>query len=121
MKENAKCILDIINTSNSHMTAEEIYLEMKKRSHKVVLATVYNNLHSLHEKGLIQKVTVEGSPDRYDRMERHDHLVCKRCGALTDIYLEDITESLKDQLNQDFISYDLRVNYICEDCRNQEN
>ena len=59
-------------------------------------------------------------PDRYDRIEKHDHLVCKRCGKLADINLEDLTEALQKQVQVPLLSYDLKLMYLCDDCRKQE-
>ena len=121
MTANAKLILNIINNSDSHLTAEQIYLKIKETSSKTVLATVYNNLKTLHESELIRKVSVEGCPDRYDKVIRHDHLVCKRCGRLTDILLEDLTVKLKNEIREEILSYDLKISYICSDCRQAEH
>lgn len=117
MTRYAKMILDIINNSSDHLTAEQIYLILKNKNEKVVLATVYNNLAVLYKEGLIRKVLVEGSTDHYDRVKRHDHLVCKNCGKIMDITLDDLTATLQKQLGFNIDSYDLRVNYFCEDCR----
>ena len=117
MTRYAKMILDIINNSSDHLTAEQIYLILKNKNEKVVLATVYNNLAALYKEGLIRKVLVEGSTDHYDRVKRHDHLVCKNCGMIMDITLDDLTATLQKQLGFNIDSYDLRVNYFCEDCR----
>lgn len=117
MTRYAKMILDIINNSSDHLTAEQIYLILKNKNEKVVLATVYNNLAALYKEGLIRKVLVEGSTDHYDRVKRHDHLVCKNCGKIMDITLDDLTATLQKQLGFNIDSYDLRVNYFCEDCR----
>ena len=67
MTKNARYILEIINHSTVHLTAEQIYLRLREKNAKAVLATVYNNLSSLYEQGLIRKVCVEGCPDRYDK------------------------------------------------------
>ena len=40
-------ILDIILNSTQHPTAEQIFMEMKKKNSKIVQATVYNNLKTL--------------------------------------------------------------------------
>lgn len=120
MTQNAAVILDMINSSNEHLTAEQIYLRLKENSSKMVLATVYNNLNVLLAQGLVRKVSVEGYPDRYDRIKRHDHLICKRCGKLSDIILEDLMPKLQGQIDNDIISYDLKVSYICPDCKKAE-
>lgn len=117
MSKYAKLILQLINESSGHMTAEQIFLELKKTEPKVVQATVYNNLNMLHREGLIRKVSMEGSPDRYDKIKKHDHLVCKKCGALSDISFHDLTEGLEEQLGEGILSYDLKVFYLCPKCR----
>ena len=120
MTKNARYILEIINNSTEHLTAEQIYLRLREKNAKAVLATVYNNLSTLYEQNLIRKVCVEGYPDRYDKTVRHDHLVCKKCGKLSDITLEDLTEKLQKQIGVPMISYDLKINYICEECLAKE-
>lgn len=116
MTKNARCILEIINSSKEHLTAEQIYLRLQEKNPKAVLATVYNNLSSLYEQGLIRKVSVSGYPDRYDATKPHDHLVCKKCGRLSDIKLPDLTKQLQQQLDVPMLSYDLQINYICTEC-----
>lgn len=113
-------IYRIITDSSNHLTVEQIYTEIKKKYPKIVLATVYNNVNKLWKTGLIHKVSVENMPDRYDRIVKHDHLVCQRCGALSDISFEDLTDSLRRQLGEDFLSYDLKVFYLCPECRKKE-
>ncbi len=120
MTKYEKDIFAIINTSRDHLTVEQIFQRLKEKHPQVVLATVYNNLNRLLEEGLIRKVSVEGMPDRYDKMEKHDHLVCQCCGKLSDVTLEDLTASLKKQLGDDVLSYDLKVFYICPACREKE-
>ena len=106
-------IYNIINTSTEHLTVEQIYAELKKEYPKVVLATVYNNVNKLWKARLIRKVSIENMSDRYDRIVKHDHLICQRCSKLTDISFEDLTASLREQMGEEFLSYDLKVFYIC--------
>lgn len=117
MTKYEKEIYDIISHSYSHLTAEQIYEILKKKFPNVVLATVYNNLNKLYKNDFIRKLSIEGMPDRYDRTERHDHIVCRDCGKLSDIKFEDLTGSIKRQFKNDFLSYDLKVFYICPECK----
>ena len=119
MTKYAQQILDIINTCSDHLTAGQIYLRLKASNSKIVLATVYNNLNLLCQQDRIRKVSLEGYPDRYDKIVKHDHLVCKKCGALSDIRLSDFTAQLQKQIPEKIISYDLKVNYICPSCRSK--
>ncbi len=113
-------IYHIIINSVKHLTVEQIYAEMKNKYPQIVLATVYNNVNRLWKAKMIRKISIENMPDRYDRLTRHDHLVCQKCGKLADITFEDLTASLRRQLGEDFFSYDLKVFYLCPDCRKQE-
>lgn len=110
-------IYSIVNAFPQHLTVEEIFHRVRERYPRVVLATIYNNVNRLWEAGLIRKVTVPGKPDRYDRVQPHDHLVCKRCGRLADTRFHDLTGQLREELGEDFLFYDLKVFYLCPQCR----
>ena len=99
MKKNADLILETVLQSSAHMTAEEIHAALRDSGHRMALATVYNNLAQLHSEGRIRKVCVEGHPDRYDKMIRH------------------LTKLLQSQTDEELLSYDLQVSYICPACR----
>lgn len=119
MTKYAKKILEIINASHSHITAEQIFERLRETYPAVVLATVYNNLNRLCEENRIRNVSVEGMPDRYDHIQRHDHLVCKKCGRLLDIDLGDLTTQLENKAGIPILSYDLKLLYICEHCQKE--
>lgn len=85
------------------------------------MATVYNNLSYLCEQGLIRKISVDGYSDRYDKIEKHNHLICKKCGKISDIMLEDLTSKLQNQTDISILSYELKLNYICDECLDNEN
>lgn len=120
MTKYSKGILEIVNGADVHMTAEQIFLMMKKRYPAIVMATVYNNLNSLCARGMIRRLTMEGQPDCYDRTLRHDHLVCRCCGGLQDVFIGDLTHRLREETGLDIDSYDLRISYVCGECRKNE-
>lgn len=117
MTRYRKSILEMINTSADHLTAEQIFFALKERFPSVVMATVYNNLNYLYEQGYIRRISLEGQPERYDKNTRHDHLICRRCGKLADITLSDLTADLERQIGFPIDGYDLKIQYICPACR----
>ena len=121
MTKYAKKILEIVESSNDHLTAEQIFMQLRETYPTVVLATVYNNLNRLWEENRIRKVSLEGMADRYDRIRRHDHLVCKKCGRLLDVDLGDLTAQLEEKAGISILSYDLKLLYLCEACRKNLN
>ena len=72
MTKYEKKIYDIINLSVEHLTVEQIFWQVKEEYPRVVLATIYNNVHRLKEAGLIRQISVEGMPERYDRARKHE-------------------------------------------------
>lgn len=119
MTKNNKLICDIVNTADDHPSADQIFMRAKQQNPKVVLATVYNNLNSLVNDGKIRRISIAGKPDCYDNIVRHDHVVCIKCGTVSDIMIDDITEEIKEKLGDGFVSYDLSVSYICGKCREE--
>ena len=120
MPKYAEEILAAVTELQRHPTAEQVFLEMKREHPRIALGTVYKHLNGLAGEGLLLRITEPGSPDRYDRTERHDHLICSRCGKITDVRLPDMQERIREALGQEILSYDLRIRYICPACREQE-
>lgn len=116
MTKYTKKILEIVESSRSHLTAEQVFEQLREAYPSVVLATVYNNLNRLWEEDRIRKISVEGMPDRYDRIVRHDHLVCRKCGRLLDVDLGDLTEQLEKKAGIPILSYDLKLVFLCQAC-----
>ena len=87
MPKYAEEILAAVTELQQHPTAEQVFLEMKREHPSIALGTVYKHLNALAEEGLLHRITESGSPDRYDRTERHDHMICSRCGKIEDIRL----------------------------------
>lgn len=112
-----RAVYELVNASREHLTARQIFLRLRRTHPGVVLATVYNNVNRLCEAGLIRRVSVEGAPDRYDAVRKHDHLVCSRCGRLSDADFADLTAPLREAVGEGFLRYDLKVFYLCPDCR----
>ena len=120
MPKYAEEILAAVTGLQRHPTAEQVFMEMKKEHPSIAIGTVYKHLNALAEEGLLHRITESGSPDRYDRTERHDPLICSRCGKITDVRLPDMQERIREALGQEILSYDLRIRYICPACREQK-
>lgn len=122
MTKYEKEIYNLISISAEHMTVEQVFRKVKEKYPKVVQATIYNNINKLWAAGLIRKVSTEGMADRYDRVNKHDHLVCRQCGRLVDVAFDDLTASLQKAIEEEggqFLYYDLKIYYLCPSCRKQ--
>ena len=69
-------ILNIINNSYNHLTAEEVYEIARKEISNISLGTVYRNLIVLTNLRKIRKIKTFDAKDHYDRMHKHNHFIC---------------------------------------------
>lgn len=114
-------ILDMVICSEGHLTAEEAFLLAKKKKIDVSVASIYRILGKLADDGYITRFSVAGRPDVFDKtLSQHEHLICSKCGKVTDIHIPDLKKSLSKQTGIDIDSYKLSINYICDDCRKKE-
>ena len=83
--------------------------------------TVYRNLNALTEEGIVRRITLPGTSDRFDTMIRpHDHLICQRCGRIKDVHLTGVEEAIRSVTGDDISFYELNAYYICDECREKE-
>ena len=77
-------ILDIINDSMSHISAEEIHGKVREQYPFVNISTIYRTLNLLKKLRLISETDLGEGYVRYELLERerqrHHHLVCRECG-----------------------------------------
>lgn len=84
-----KVVLELLRSTEAHPSAAEIYRLVRRRRPGVAYATIYNSLNWLEQNDFIRRVDFVEQAVRYDPVvERHDHLVCDRCGALKDVWLK---------------------------------
>ena len=98
-----QAILDILNHTGRHLSAEQIYKKASKISLKVGLATIYRNLELLVRIGLIWKFDAGDNKARYEIAKRpeeshHHHLICKKCNSIIDY--SDSVDNEKDFIRE---------------------
>jgi len=114
-------ILDILQESCSHPTAETIYREARRVLPNISLGTVYRNLNFLRDQGTVREIRPsEGGSSRFDGTDTpHAHFHCVHCSALLDIPLPAALENLRFP-ETDSISavsaIDLHVLGTCSGC-----
>ena len=101
----------------SHPDASQIYQLVREKIPNVSLGTVYRNLGELCQAGLVHRVSVENSAERFDaRTDPHAHFVCHGCGCVSDVSLEDVTV----QHGLDGVSHcKVELYGTCDQCRNK--
>lgn len=113
-------ILECLN-KKTHPTVEEIYHSVLSVHPAVSLATVYKNINSMYEEGLISQVNT-GKMMRYDVVGvAHIHSVCKKCHQVKDIFLddekrEDLFKRLEMSTKEKVETCEITLFSICPSC-----
>jgi len=124
MTRQRRVILDEIRQVRTHPTADEVYELVRKRLPRISLGTVYRNLETLSEWGLIQKLDLAGSQRRFDgNTNLHYHVRCTYCGRVDDLAIEPIgaIEQVMGTRGEYLITgYHLEFTGICPTCRHTQ-
>ncbi|MBQ3016766.1 MAG: transcriptional repressor [Clostridia bacterium] len=101
-----------------HRTADELLALARERMPGISRATVYNNLRSMEEEGLIRRITADGGADFYDSsFVLHGHLICTVCRRISDVEVPTLLDDLKKLSGVDVDSYELKLRYVCDECK----
>jgi Fur family peroxide stress response transcriptional regulator len=90
-----RVIFHAATAARGHYSPEEIYDAVREQIPSISLATVYNNLKTFIEAGILREVSPHHGTLRVDPyLEPHHHLVCRVCKSITDID-EDFLDPLR--------------------------
>lgn len=80
-------VLEYLENNKEHPSAIDIYNAISKKFPTISLATIYNTLDVLKEKGKISEINIDIDRKRYDPdPEPHHHFICINCKKIIDIY-----------------------------------
>jgi Fur family peroxide stress response transcriptional regulator len=81
-------ILELLQSVNSHPTANWLYGKLRNEFPKLSMGTVYRNIGILIEQGRLNRITFGSTFDRLDaNMKPHYHFLCENCDAIIDLDL----------------------------------
>jgi Fur family peroxide stress response transcriptional regulator len=93
-------VLEYLCSTPTHPTAEQIGTAVNRAQPTTSRASVYNVLHSLKERGLIEELVFDDAVARYDaNLGPHHHFVCTRCGSVHDVPFDAVPAPLKRRLS----------------------
>ncbi len=120
LTKQRQVILEAIENSQGHMTADEIHSKLKEQGDSVGIATIYRNLNVLYEDHLINRVRHPEFGFIYDKNTyKHYHLHCVQCNKIEDVDLkfpDSIKKEVESALNCKVLEHELTFEGICSDC-----
>lgn len=120
LTKQRETVLQVIQESEEHLTANEVFDAARLLLPSISFATVYNSLNYLKKEKLIGEVKFGADATLYDRkLTRHDHAVCNNCGKLVDLevplpdgLLEEASRLSKFELGM----IELTLRGLCPEC-----
>lgn len=114
-------VLKAVRELKGHVTADEVFEQVRKENPSVGKGTVYRNLGILAESGEIRKVEIPDGPDRFDfTLEEHYHVLCVGCNQVFDVDMDvitDLTDRIRNMNGMKFLSHDILFKGICPECQ----
>ena len=129
-----QAIMDVLSSTDKHLSAEDIYMQVHKIYSNVGLTTVYRTLELFTQMGLVMKFDFGDGRARYELREgperaHHHHLICTNCKRIieyTDFVSGDIDllkcteKELSKKYNFDIKNHIIQFYGLCNKCKNKE-
>ena len=81
----------LFEKGNRHLSAEELFHDVKKEDRKISMATIYNTLKQFTSLGLVREVVVDQNKSLYcTNHKSHYHLYIEDEGKIVDIPIKNI-------------------------------
>jgi Fur family ferric uptake transcriptional regulator len=115
-------VVQAVEAADGHISAEEIYLQIRAIYPHMNISTVYRTLELLNERGLVTETDMGDGRVRYHSIGKghHHHLVCQKCGATIDVE-ESTLSPLWDEIGQRY-HFEVDMKHLalfglCSKCR----
>jgi Fur family ferric uptake transcriptional regulator len=116
-------VFEVFASMARHVTAEEVWREAAKRTPGVGLSTIYRTLNLFCRFGLAEARQFGDGHTRYDPVynkHHHDHLICTRCGRITEFenqHIERLQEQVARRHHFRIQEHKLELYGLCSTCR----
>lgn len=115
----------LLDHPNTHMTAEEVYLEARNAAPDLGMATVYRTLDLFERLGVVRRLDAGQGVARYEVHSEgeghyHHHLICLECGRILEFdrdLLERVERAVERESGFQVLDHSLLLFGLCPDCR----
>jgi len=120
-------ILETLYNSDEHLTPEALHhlIQEKYPDLNTGIATIYRTLSLLEDSHVVRSLSFGAQGKKYElgAKEHHDHLICTRCGEITEFVDEEIEKrqhAITDELDFKMIDHSMQIYGICKKCQENE-
>jgi len=116
-------ILGLLRGGYCHLTADQVYDEVRKEIPSISKGTVYRNLRVLQEMGLVSELNLNDTVSRFEaKRDGHYHFHCERCGRVFDIdepINKELDRRIADKTGYKISYHQLEFCGSCHDCQQE--
>lgn len=114
-------IYRVLVESRDHPSPELVYERVSREIPEISRATVYKNINTFIDAGLLREVSELHQTNRLDaNLERHHHLICTRCQKVVDYHDDSLDRIRATQAEPDgfqVTEYRVEARGLCPACR----
>jgi Fur family transcriptional regulator, ferric uptake regulator len=122
MTRERSTILEAVFAEHDHFDAEQLARQLDDGPGRVSRSTVYRTLEQMVEAGMLRSVARQDGRNVYEHdygYPEHDHLICRKCGSLTEFHNNEIRRIL-ERVAADrgfrMEGHRLEVTGLCDNC-----
>lgn len=130
-KQRLLVLRTLAEHGGSHMTAEDIYEQIRTEYPEIGLATVYRALQLFLEMKLADHINLDDGCVRYeighlcedDTRHNHHHLICRTCGRVfpfEDDLLDELESHIEEAAGFHVLDHELKFFGQCRECAGKE-
>ncbi len=135
MTVGREAILDVLSRSTTHLSAEEIYLQVHGDIPSIGLTTVYRTMELLVNMGMVARFDFGDGRVRFELLQGpssakyHHHLVCTACGLIIEYndflseeieILQIIQSKLSKKFNFSVMNHLVQYYGLCSKCSSEK-
>jgi Fur family ferric uptake transcriptional regulator len=115
-------ITAVLEDIDEFRSAQQIHDELRRRGHRIGLATVYRHLGALADSGDVDALRTPSGETIYRQCaaeDHHHHLICRSCGKTVEFEgpeIEERAEAVARRAKFQDVSHTVEIFGTCRDC-----
>lgn len=118
-----------LDSTENHMSAEDVFALVKDGNPDIGLATVYRSLELFTTLELLKKLDFGDGRSRYELNDEnlnhtHHHLICLGCGKIVEFsydFLDDVKMKIEEKEKFQIVDSQLKFYGYCSECQEKNH
>ena len=123
--QREKIVEILVDNSELHLSAEELYFILKETTPDIGIATVYRTLDIFYELKILEKISFSNGVSKYHLRQSidgtlHHHLICTRCNIIETVsntLFNKLIEYMKKEYSFEVQDNSLSFYGTCSKCK----